>query len=765
VVNLISPHIQFEIAPLLLLTINMSRIIRVLTSLALGLALLSSVVATPPQQKSRKRVGAQRRAQVRKDPARERRLKTFQLVWQTVKDEHFDPTLGGVNWDAVRARYAPRVQRVRSDQELHSLLQEMLGELPQSHFTIVPPERIPRIKAGRKRSDKGEMKEDEVLDLLEDQEENESDNDVAMQMMNGIGVDVRVLEGRVVITRIAADSPAARAGLRPGFIIKSIDDMSFDGLLRYAVEETALQPLIHMRLREEILVDYLGGQPGTDVRLLYLDEQGREREVSIKRERLSGSLSSAVGNLPPLYTEFEAKRVAGEIGYLRFSTFTPQVADKICAALKTMRDAPGLIVDLRGNPGGVMAMASGVIGLLVNKAGLIGVIRTRKGSLPLAAYPQRSTYQGPVVVILDRLSASTSEVLAAALQETGRAKVVGERSAGMVLGADIIKLPTGALFEYARTGFITFAGATLEGAGVIPDAEKKLDRAALLKGEDSQLQEAIRQIGISLETARRNAPSKLPQPAPLVIITPNVVIPKTTPDNPTSPPAPVKTAESPPPGKQTFVSTPEAEQIIERHLQAVGGREAVERLKSRLSVGVSRLPLQGITGKVTIYEEAPDKRSMEVNIPNMGVMKFVYDGKRGWMQHPLMGFAEIEEPMLSVLRREYNFYRMTRYRELFARMDYKGMRETEQGRVNVIELTSPGGYREELHFDVASGLLVYGSGTQLGDYRQVGEVKVPFLQKVSIAGLDVVMQFEQITHNVPISAEAFAESQSCFGTK
>lgn len=739
----------------------MSQITRVLTSLALGLALFSPVVALSPQNKGRKRAVVQRRTQASKDPARARREKTFQLVWQTVKNEHFDPTLGGVNWDAVRLRYAALVSRVRSDQELHVLLQTMLNELPQSHFTIVPPERIPRMKAGRKHASKAGTKEGEALDLIDDDDENESDNDVATQMMNGIGIDVRVLDGQVVITRVAASSPATRAGLRPGFIIKSVDDVSFDGLSVYGGGEESLQPIIHMRLRQEILVDYIGGEPGTEVHLLYVDEQNQERKAVIKRERLSGSLSSAMGNLPPLYTEFETKRLTGEIGYLRFSTFTPQGAEKICGALKSMRDAPGIVIDLRGNPGGVMALASGVVGLLVNRAGLLGVIRTRKGALPLAAYPQRSSYKGPLVIIVDRLSASTAEVLAAALQESGRATIVGERSAGMVLGADIIKLPTGALFEYARTGFITSQGKTLEGAGVSPDVEKKLDRASLLKGQDDQLQEAIRQIGISRETAKILEPSSPPPPVAIGATT-NADTSTTVQGNPPS--AGLKEFELPP-RKQGFVSTPEAEQIMERHIQAVGGREALERLKSRVSIGVCSLPLQSITGKVTISEEAPDRRSMEVNIPSMGVMKFVYDGKRGWMQHPLTGFVEIEEPALSALRREYDFYRMTRYKELFAQMDYKGTRDTAQGHVNVIELTSPEGYREEMHFDVKSGLLVYGSGTQLGDYRQVGEVKVPFLMRLSVAGLEISMQFEQVSHNVPVKAEAFTESQSCFVTR
>ena len=211
----------------------MSHVTRVLTSLMLGLALFSQAIALSPQRKTRKRAVAPNRTQVRKNPARERREKSFQLVWQTVKNEHFDPTLGGVDWDSVRKRYAPRVARVRSDEELHNLLQEMLNELPQSHFTIVPPERIPKIKVGRKRAGKETTKETDALDLVEDEEENQSDNDIATQMLNGIGIDLRILDGRVVITRVIAGSPAEKAGLRPGFIIKSVDDVPFDGLSRY----------------------------------------------------------------------------------------------------------------------------------------------------------------------------------------------------------------------------------------------------------------------------------------------------------------------------------------------------------------------------------------------------------------------------------------------------------------------------------------------------------------------------------------------------
>ena len=706
-----------------------------------------------------------RKPQPRKDPARDRREKAFRIVWETVKNEHFDSTFGGVDWEAVRMRYEPRVKTVRSDQELHSLLQSMLNELRQSHFAIVTPDQIPRIKPKRTRPAKGIEGESDAPDLLLGEAENESDNELATRMTNGIGIDVRIMDGQVVITRVALASPAERAGLRPGFIIKSVDDVSLENTLKFVNDKT-LTPTMHMLLRRRILVDHLGGEPGTQVRLGFVGEQGAERQLAIKRERLTGTLTSSFGNLPPLYTEFETRRLPGEIGYLRFDVFTPQVAEKICGAIKALRDASALIIDLRGNPGGVMGTASGVAGLLINKAGLVGVLRTRKGQLPIPAFPQRSVFPGPVVILIDRLSGSTAEVLAAALQESGRATIVGERSAGVVLGADIIKLPTGALFQYARTGFVTSQGATLEGKGVSPDVEKRLDRSSLLKGQDDQLQEAIRQIELRKGSAQGGATSTPPAtptpppppPAPLIA------------DAQPNPPAPTQAknssgtveSDSPASSAQAFKSTPQADEIMERYIRAIGGREALKRLKSRVSTGKSILPLQGLTGKVAIYEEAPNKMSMEIDVPDIGMMKMVYDGVRGWMQHPLMGFHEFDNSLLQSVGRYYDFYKAVRYRELYTGMHYIGVRETPEGKAHVLELMTPEGYPEEMHFDVDSGLLVYSGGTHLSDYRQVGEVKVPFTMRVSVAGLDLVMQFGQVTHNAAINTEAFAEASSCF---
>lgn len=109
-------------------------------------------------------------------------------------------------------------------------------------------------------------------------------------------------------------------------------------------------------------------------------------------------------------------------------------------------------------------------------------------------YPQDDVYQGKVVVLTDYGSASTSEIFAAGLQEIGRAKVVGETSAGAVLPSVFDRLPTGATFQYVVSDYKTPKNILLEHRGAIPDTEIKLTRASLLEGRDLQIEEAIKQI-------------------------------------------------------------------------------------------------------------------------------------------------------------------------------------------------------------------------------------------------------------------------------
>jgi carboxyl-terminal processing protease len=255
----------------------------------------------------------------------------------------------------------------------------------------------------------------------------------------------------------------------------------------------------------------INGDPGSAVKIVYLDDKNQPREKTLTRERLKGELSPKFGNFPPQYTEFETKRMAhspsasGYIGYIRFNIFTMPVIEKLKAAITGFGDADGLIFDLRGNPGGIGAIAITIAGRICDKQGSLGTMKMRTGELKFPIFPQANPYAGPVAVLIDRMSASTSEVFSSGIQELGRAVIVGERSAGLALPSLIQKLPTGALFQFAIADFKTPKGVLIEGRGVIPDVEVKYDRASLLAGRDAQLEAAVVQIRKSHENSSQKS--------------------------------------------------------------------------------------------------------------------------------------------------------------------------------------------------------------------------------------------------------------------
>ena len=139
-------------------------------------------------------------------------------------------------------------------------------------------------------------------------------------------------------------------------------------------------------------------------------------------------------------------------------------------------------------------MATGIDGMLETKQTTLGVMKMRTSQVNFITFPQSGAYSGPVVILMDGGSASTSEVFAAGMQELGRARIVGERSAGAALPSVFTKLPTGALLQYAVADFRTPKGVLIEGRGVMPDREVNLTRRTLLEGRDTQLEAAIDQI-------------------------------------------------------------------------------------------------------------------------------------------------------------------------------------------------------------------------------------------------------------------------------
>lgn len=390
----------------------------------------------------------------------ELRLKTLQTVWQRVQDHYYDPSFNGVNWDEVKEKYMQKLTPELTDSQYYDLLNDMLKELKQSHFAVIPPQAYAAEEEAAKKG------EDASAGLL-----------------------IQIVEGKPTVTRVEPSSGAAKAKIKPGFIVEAVGKTNLAETWKKI--QSRPDPIKRKGFLFTRVVDAMtSGKPGQTVTLTVLDEKNKRRTVPVRLTKPRG-VPLKFGELPTISGLVESRMLPGNIGYVSLSIFMMQLLDPMKRAMASFRDAKGLIIDLRQNPGGVGGMSMPIAGALVDRQLSLGTMKMRVGETNFLAYPQPNAYKGPVAILIDEGSASTSEILAAGLQESGRAVIVGQQSAGAALPSVIEKLPDGSRLQYAFADFKTPKGTLIEGRGVIPDYPVALTRKALLSQQDPYIQKAV----------------------------------------------------------------------------------------------------------------------------------------------------------------------------------------------------------------------------------------------------------------------------------
>jgi carboxyl-terminal processing protease len=229
---------------------------------------------------------------------------------------------------------------------------------------------------------------------------------------------------------------------------------------------------------------------GTVVKLEGTDEANGPWTKTVACEEHVGDWSEPIGNYPAMPVECETRRDDDGIGYVRLNVFAPVVMKTVRPFVRETPAQGGLVIDLRGNPGGLSAVAQGISGWLLAEERSLGTMRLRKGQLNFVAYPQEGAFLGPVAILIDGQSASTSEILAAGLRDLGRARLFGEHSAGAALPSAFRALPTGDLLQFAVADMQTPKGESLEGRGVEPDERVTRTAEDLRAGRDAPLEAA-----------------------------------------------------------------------------------------------------------------------------------------------------------------------------------------------------------------------------------------------------------------------------------
>lgn len=447
-------------------------------------------------------------------------LETFDAVWSRISETDFDETHGGVDWNAVRDELRPQAANAATQQQLRHLLQEMLSRLNRSHFAIIPgglaDRKLPEPAVGADDSassrsttaDTGDAHDDEEMDESDEGDEDpdstrdETDHDATF------GMNLRLVEGKATVVAVAADSAADRKGVSPGCAIISFDGRDPTHGLEEAIKESGPMG----RYVAQAFVQSLDTGTRTRHTIVLQNVDGTERTITMRR-RASPAKMVKIGTLPAMPLLLESGWVDGamlaragapdaRIGFIRFTVWLPEVAASFNRAVDELRAADGLILDLRGNPGGFGGMVTGIGGHFVQEPVSIGSMKTRESTLEFRLNPRRATSDGrivepisaPLAILIDPLSASTSEIFAGGLQDIGRARVFGESSAGAALPAQMHRLPNGDVLLHAFADYRVPSGRQLEGTGVIPDQPRELLRKDLSTDGDPVMLDAVRWI-------------------------------------------------------------------------------------------------------------------------------------------------------------------------------------------------------------------------------------------------------------------------------
>src|SRR3984957_11605266 len=264
---------------------------------------------------------------------------------------------------------------------------------------------------------------------------------------SGVGIEVSMEDGEVVVVTPLDGSPAAAAGVRPGGVIATIDGV--------AVNPSTLADTI----------DRMRGKEGTSVKVGILREGSTEPLiVTLKRSRVEvHSVSSQMA--------------APGYGYVRISEFSDNTGDELTSQLKALHaknrlPLKGLVLDLRNNPGGVLeAAVAGADAFLESGVIVSARGRTADSKFEMSATPGDMLNGAPIVVLVNGGSASAAEIVAGALKDHHRATLMGRTTFGQRAVQTVMPLDHGRALKLTTSLYYTPSGVSINHRGIAPDIE------------------------------------------------------------------------------------------------------------------------------------------------------------------------------------------------------------------------------------------------------------------------------------------------------
>ncbi|MCB1214748.1 MAG: S41 family peptidase, partial [Deltaproteobacteria bacterium] len=261
----------------------------------------------------------------------------------------------------------------------------------------------------------------------------------------GVGLEITIQKDILTVVSPIEDSPAAKAGILPGDRIIKIDDKSTKG----------------MHLSDSVKL--MRGKKGEPVTLtLWRDSENKSLEVKLLRDIIA--VKSVKSDL-----------LDGKVAYLRLTNFQEDSAEEMVKAyqslLKQAGTLKGVIIDVRNNPGGLLDQAVSISDLFLKKGVIVSTKGRRYPKEVKEATPEGLDFKVPIVILINQGSASASEILAAALHDNKRAKLIGEQSFGKGSVQTVMDLGNKQGLKITIAKYYTPKGKSIAGEGVPPDYE------------------------------------------------------------------------------------------------------------------------------------------------------------------------------------------------------------------------------------------------------------------------------------------------------
>lgn len=354
----------------------------------------------------------------------------YDNVWRLINTKYVDQTDNSQDWTTWRHKYD---RYIKTDADSYVAIETMITSLDDPYTKFLDPKDF----AEETSSIKGSLK--------------------------GIGIQIGVKDGKLMVIAPIEDSPAEKAGLTADDEILEINGVSTKGI---SIDKAA---------------DQIRGEGGTTVTLLVKRKDVVKTYSIVRKEIELKAVSVKIPN---------NVKLNDDVGYIRLSSFISKNAGiEFENALKNERDKKGYIIDLRSNPGGLLTNAIYIANLLLPRDIIVSTV-DRDGYKETQWSSGNPITKKPLVILINKGSASASEILSGALKDNKRAVLVGEKSFGKGLVQEINRLSDGSGVNITIQKYLTPSGTDIHKKGIEPDVTVTLSDDDVKNKDDKQLKKA-----------------------------------------------------------------------------------------------------------------------------------------------------------------------------------------------------------------------------------------------------------------------------------